>query len=183
MTSRGKTILLVALAAAVLAAMASSAAAGLVAPTSACPGQLNANARPGVQERAMRCLVNHAREQRGMAPLRAVPSLARAADRKSGDILRCDEFSHEACGREFTYWMERTGYIRGGCWQAAENIAWGTGRLGSPRAIFKAWIRSSGHRRNILGPFEDIGIGLQVGELEGTSGAHVWTQQFGTRGC
>jgi uncharacterized protein YkwD len=42
-------------------------------------------------------------------------------------------------------------------------------------------MNSSGHRRNILGPYEDIGIGLQVGELEGSGGAHVWTQQFGSR--
>jgi uncharacterized protein YkwD len=162
---------------------ADPAAAGLVAPDSACPGQLNGNAPAAAQERAMRCLVNYAREKRGLDPLATVPLLTRAAGRKSGDILRCDEFSHTACGREFTYWMERTGYIGGGCWQAGENIAWGTGSLGTPRSIFKSWLGSAGHRRNILGSFEDIGIGLQVGELEGVRGAHVWTQQFGTRGC
>jgi uncharacterized protein YkwD len=172
-----------ALTGAAFAAAPAPAAPGLIAPTSICPGQTNANAPVGAQERAMRCLVNYARQQRGHAALAAVSSLTRAAGRKSGDILRCDEFSHEACGRDFTYWMERTGYIQAGCWQAAENIAWGTGKLGAPRSIFKAWLGSSGHRRNILGDFEDIGIGLQVGELEGTSGAHVWTQQFGTRNC
>lgn len=163
--------------------MAPSAAAALIAPASACPDQSNAGAPAGVQEQAMRCLVNYAREQRGLRLLRSAPALNRSAARKSGDILRCDEFSHEACGREFTYWMERTGYVRGACWQAAENIAWGSGSLGSPRSIFKAWIHSPGHRRNILGRFKDTGIGLQVGELEGISGAHVWTQQFGTRDC
>ena len=87
--------------------------------------------------------------------------------RKAADILRCDEFSHEACGREFTYWIERFGYLGGGCWRAGENIAWGTGSVGSVRAIFRAWLHSSGHRENILGPFTQLGIGLRVGKLEG----------------
>jgi hypothetical protein len=32
---------------------------------------------------------------------------------------------------------------------------------------------------NILGPYEEIGIGLRVGGLEGNAGAHVWAQDFG----
>ncbi|HEX5984249.1 MAG TPA: CAP domain-containing protein [Solirubrobacterales bacterium] len=176
MTRRGTiaTLLLVA----ATAALATVPAAP--APAAGCRGQGNADAAPAVQERAMLCLVNKARKARGLGPLDAVGSLARAAGRKSGDILRCDEFSHEACGREFTYWIERVGYRA--C-SAAENIAWGTGALGTPRSIFRAWMRSPGHRRNILGDYEDIGIGLRIGELEGTRGAHVWTQQFGSRNC
>ena len=127
----------------------------------------------------MLCLVNDVRRNRGLDPLAAPRSLVRAAARKSLDIIRCDEFSHEACGRELTYWPERFGY--GGC--LGENIAYGVGRSATPRAIFRLWMYSSGHRRNILGDYSDIGIGLQIGELEGTSGAYVWTQQFGARDC
>ena len=90
--------------------------------------------------------------KRGLEPLFAPSSLARAAARKSGDILRCDEFNHEACGREFTYWIERVGY-KGCGW--AENIAYGTGSLATPRSIFRGWMNSSGHRRNILGAYDD----------------------------
>lgn len=128
----------------------------------------------------MLCLVNRARKGRGLSPFGAPASLARAAGRKSGDILRCDEFSHEACGREFTYWIERVGYRY--C-SAGENIAYGSGGYATPRSIFTMWMRSPGHRRNILGSFEDIGIGLQVGALEDVTGAHVWTQQFASRDC
>jgi len=157
------------------------AAADSAALRVGCPGQNNGNAPTAVQESAMLCLVNQARKQRGLSPLAAPESLARAAARKSGDILRCDEFSHEACGRDFTYWMSRMGYARGTCWQAGENIAYASGSYAPPRSIFKLWMNSAGHRRNILGPYEDIGIGLQVGELEGVSRAHVWTQEFGSR--
>lgn len=161
--------------AAVVGAGTHSAAA---AARTGCPGQNDAGAPAGAQERAMLCLVNRAREQRGLDPLAAPASLARAAGRKSADILRCDEFSHEACGREFTYWIERVGYR--GC-REGENIAYGSGDYAPPRVIFRMWMRSAGHRQNILGPYEDIGIGLQVGTLDGSGGAHVWTQQFGAR--
>jgi uncharacterized protein YkwD len=145
-----------------------------------CPGQNGDGAGAAVQERAMLCLVNHARVNRGLEPLAAPRVLARSAARKSADVLACDEFSHEACGREVGYWPERFGY--GGC--VGENIAYSVGRAATPRAIFRLWMNSSGHRENILrSSYDDIGIGLQVGELEGTRGAHVWTQQFGIRDC
>jgi uncharacterized protein YkwD len=135
-----------------------------------------------VQEQAMRRLTNQARARAGLAPLHAEASLGRSARRKSLDILRCDSFSHTACGRDFTYWIRRFGYPSGGCWSAGENIAWGTGPLGTPRSIFSSWMHSPGHRANILDPdFEDFGVGLKVGTLEGNPGAHVWTQDFGAR--
>jgi uncharacterized protein YkwD len=76
--------------------------------------------------------------------------------------------------------MERFGYLRG-CASAGENIAWGTGELGTVRSIFRAWMRSPGHRENILGPYEEIGVGLRIGSLDGNQRAHVWTQDFGSR--
>jgi uncharacterized protein YkwD len=167
----------------VAAALATPAGAATsqrwIAPAAACPGQADLAAPPAKQVRAMRCLVNFARRGRGLPAYAASGVLNRAAAHKSADILRCGEFSHEACGRGFTYWMEQLGYPA--C-SAGENIAWGSGRLGSGRSIFRSWMRSPGHRENILGPFEEIGIGLRVGSLEG-SGAHVWTQNFGSRDC
>jgi uncharacterized protein YkwD len=150
---------------------------------SGCPGQGDASAAFAVQERAMLCLVNRARSARGLAEFATETGLSRAAERKSADILRCDEFSHAACGRDFAYWMERFGYSGAGCSGLAENIAYGTGSLGTPRSIFRAWMRSSGHRRNILGAYGLIGIGLRAGVLEGRGGARVWTQEFAGEGC
>jgi uncharacterized protein YkwD len=158
---------------------AAAPARPLIASPRVCPRQADLGAG-SAQRQEMLCLVNHARRGRGLAPLHASAVLDRTAGRKSADILRCDEFSHEACGREFTYWMQRFGYL-GGCASAGENIAWGTGPLGSVRSIFGAWMRSPGHRENILGDFEEIGIGLRTGELEGNGGAVVWTQDFGNR--
>jgi uncharacterized protein YkwD len=154
----------------------------LVLPSGAqaCHGQTHSRAPFEAQERTMLCLVNHARASHGLPPLTAPMSLVKAADHKSRDILRCGVFSHEACDREFTYWMTHFGYR--GCAEG-ENIAWGSGGLGTPGSIFRAWMHSQGHRENILGPYGETGIGLQTGKLEGVAGAHVWTEEFGSHSC
>ncbi|HEU5252813.1 MAG TPA: CAP domain-containing protein [Solirubrobacterales bacterium] len=162
------------LSAAVLIAVAAPSASA--AP---CAGQGNAGAAAVAQERAMLCLVNRARVNRGLDPLAAPSSLAWAADRKSADILRCDDFNHEACGRDSEYWVRRSGYD--GC--AGENIAYASGRVATPRFVFRLWMNSQGHRENILGSYDDIGIGMRIGEIDGERGAHVWTQNFGISGC
>ena len=180
----GLAIVLAALGAVtLLPASASANLARLIAPDSACPHQRELGASVKAQEGTMRCMVSYAREASGLTPLAVVPSLARAADSKAGDIIRCEEFSHEACGREFTYWMEHYGYLGSGCWRAAENIAWGTASFASVRAIFRSWIGSKGHRENILGPYAQTGIGLRIGKFESFSGARVWVEEFGSHDC
>jgi uncharacterized protein YkwD len=176
------TATLALLVALLLPATAGARGASAIAPASACPHQTELGAAAGVQLKAMLCMTNFARRATGLPPLTRSRPLARAAAHKSADILRCDEFSHEACGREFTYWMQRFGYTRG-CWSAGENIAYGTGDLGTVRSIFVDWMSSAGHRANILGDFREIGIGRRVGSIEGADGAVVWTQDFGSHGC
>jgi len=166
-----------------LAPAAGAKRANPIAPASACPNQTDPSAPVADQLKAMLCMTNYARKASGRKPLTRSRPLARAAAQKSADILRCDEFSHEACGREFTYWIKRFGYLRG-CWSAAENIGYGTGELGSVREVFTAWMNSPGHRANILlGKFREIGIGQAIGKLEDASGAIVWTQDFGSHAC
>lgn len=177
-----KSPLLAALAAiAALALAPSPAAAGTaIAPPAACPGQTYLDAPIGTQEEAMRCMTEYARRHADLGELAGSEQLDRSARGKSGDILRCDSFSHFACGREFTYWIRESGYLSAQCWRAGENLAWGTGREGTVRSIFRAWMRSPGHRRNILGDFAQVGISLDVGDLAGRRGTHVWTQHFGS---
>jgi uncharacterized protein YkwD len=152
----------------------------LVAPPSACPNQGDLGDPAAVQERAMRCMTDFARAHDGLGTLANAADLDRSAVKKSGDIVRCDSFSHEACGRQFTYWMQRSGYLAARCWRAGENIAWGTGNMGTVRSIFVAWLHSPEHRANLLGHYSSIGIALRIGNLEGHRGAHVWTQDFGS---
>ncbi len=174
-----------ALAVAALLGLAAAPSAGatslgrLLAPTAACANQNDLDAPVVVQERAMRCMTDFARRHAGKAGLGHAVVLDWSAEDKSEDILRCDSFSHYACGRGFTYWMQRVGYIPTRCWSAGENIAWGTGGLGTVRSIFNAWLHSPAHLENILGHYRQLGVGLRIGGLGGYRGAHVWTQHFG----
>jgi uncharacterized protein YkwD len=179
-----KLLLAFAAVALVAALLAGSAEArrlsSLVAPPSACPNQTEIGDAPAVQERAMRCMTDYARRHIGLGGLGNARVLDHSALRKSSDIIRCDSFSHYACGRQFTYWMQRTGYLAARCWRAGENIAWGVGDWASVRSIFVAWLHSPEHRANLLGRYSAIGVALRVGSLEGHHRAHIWTQEFGS---
>jgi len=153
-----------------------------VAPPSACPGQTATDLDAEEQAGVMLCMTNFARAVHGLGPLTLNRQLARAAEQKSTDIIGCDEFSHEACGRPFQFWIQKFGYLKG-CWRAAENIAWGTGSYSTVGSIFTAWLESPEHHENILGPYREIGIGVRDGEVEGEENAAVWTQDFGSHKC
>jgi uncharacterized protein YkwD len=152
----------------------------LIAPISACPGQEALDAPAGVQESTMSCMVDYARTQAGLSGLADVETLQRSAEDKADDVLRCDSFSHFACGRDFTYWMRQTGYVSSQCWRVGENLAWGAGAYGAVRSIFRAWMSSPGHRENILDDFTETGISLRIGTLSGQAGTHVWAEHFGS---
>ncbi|HVQ58154.1 MAG TPA: CAP domain-containing protein [Solirubrobacterales bacterium] len=152
----------------------------LIAPAVTCPGQTGLDAPAAAQEQAMRCMTDFARAGSGLAPFGDSALLDSSAIAKAGDVLRCDDFSHFACGREFTYWIEQSGYYGEGCWRAGENLAWGGGEYGTVRSIFEAWMASPAHRQNILGEYTEMGIDLELGDLEGHRGAHVWAVHFGS---
>jgi uncharacterized protein YkwD len=173
--------LLVLAAGAVLTSPAAAMNLGrLIAPTTVCPNQTGAQVSVLAREQAMRCMTNFARRHAGRGRLGNAEDLDRSAHDKADDIVRCDSFSHYACGRQFTYWMQRVGYTSARCWRAGENLAWGTGEFGGVRPIFRAWIHSPEHRANILGRYSQIGVGLVVGRLDGHTDVDVWTQHFGS---
>jgi uncharacterized protein YkwD len=128
----------------------------------------------------MRCLVDFARTSEGLRPLKVRGTrLMAAADRKARDILRCGDFSHTACGRSFTFHMRA---YTTGCYGAGENIAWGSGSLGTVRSIMSGWLHSDGHRANLLNPrYRHHGVALRTGALRGHAGAAVWVHHLGYR--
>ncbi len=179
-----KPAIVAALATTILVAAAGSAQAleisRLMAPSSACKHQRDRTDPVAVQEHSMRCMTNFARRHVGLARLGDDRHLDQSAGHKAGDIIRCDSFSHYACGRDFTYWMRRVGYLRARCWRAGENIAWGSGSYGTVRSIFRAWMGSPEHRQNILARgYDGLGVGLDIGRLGRYSRAYVWVQHFG----
>jgi uncharacterized protein YkwD len=151
----------------------------------------HATAKPGTaSERALRtatrCLLNKKRREHRLRRLNGNGRLHRAANRHGADMARFDYFSHTSrSGASFLDRIRRTGYLRRSHrWSVGENIAWGTGELSTPRSIVRAWMRSPGHRANILSPrFREIGIGISFGApvLASAGPAATYTTDFGVR--
>jgi uncharacterized protein YkwD len=134
---------------------------------------------------AVLCLHNSERAAHGLPPLRESPKLRRAAQGHSDDMVASGYFAHESLsGADMADRILRTGYARNQGWSLGENIAWGTGNLGTAAEIQRAWMESPGHRANILRrQFREIGIGVAVGapvDAGGLDGA-TYTADFGVR--
>jgi uncharacterized protein YkwD len=151
----------------------------------------DAELRPSEQDlerirAATLCLVNRERASHGESALQPNGQLRQAAQGHTESMVENDYFEHTGPGgqtqlqrlRDVGYiYSSRIGYAIG------ENLAWGGGALGTPRAIVAAWMASPGHRANILDPsFRDTAIGVSArlpasvahGQLGG-----IYTQDFG----
>jgi uncharacterized protein YkwD len=134
--------------------------------------------------RATLCVLNAERARHDLAPLKLNRRLSKAARRHSRAMARKHFFSHTSpSGATFVDRIRRAGYLAGASsWSIGENIAYGSGSQGAPRAIGTAWMNSPGHRANILSrSFRAIGIGIAAGTPFGGGGA-TYTTDFGRRG-
>lgn len=113
------------------------------------------------------------------------PKLQKAARAHSKDMIRRNYFSHNTKGRGgFDKRIKRFGYTPKGYkyYTAGENIAYGSGSKGRPGSIMRAWMKSPGHRHNILDrKFREIGVGTYTGTWKGYKGVTMYTADFGTR--
>ncbi len=160
----------------------------LAAPSGACQDG-NLKPTPENLERiraATLCLVNHERTTRDESPLRLDRHLAQAAQAHTESMAGGDYFDHTGPGGQTPLdRMRAAGYIYSSRlgYEIGENIAWGTGSLGTPSAIVAAWMASPGHRANILDPrYRDTAIGVSPHPprslAHGQAGG-IYTQDFG----
>ncbi len=175
-----------ALTAAALASLATLAVAAPGASAGACPGAQSppSDLGAGGAVDVTLCLLNDARGDHGLRPMRLNARLSFAARHHSRDMVARGYFSHTGPGGvTFDRRLRRTGYVNGArSWTIGENIAWGSGSLATPSAIVRAWMHSPGHRRNILdGSFDEIGIGIALGTPVGRSNGGTYTTDFGGR--
>src|SRR6187399_1489515 len=89
-------------------------------------------AAPASLERAVRatvCLINEARSENGLGPLRSTGALAKAAGAHSRDMVRNGFFAHDSpTGSTPKERIDRAGYFDGATtWAMGETIAWGSG--------------------------------------------------------
>ena len=130
------------------------------------------------------CLTNAERAQRGLVMLRENPRLRRAALAHSSDMLRAGYFAHTAPdGDTFVDRILAARYARrNDGWTLGENLAWGTGEVGTARGVHEAWMRSSGHRANILKPaYRELGIGVRRGVPKDAGVGATFTIDFGVK--
>ncbi|MEU5159264.1 CAP domain-containing protein [Streptomyces sp. NPDC020875] len=114
-------------------------------------------------------LVNQERAKAGCAPLRYDAGLAKLAGNFSSDMAGRGFFDHTDPDGD-TPWdrAEQAGVKN----LAAENIARGQG---DAAAVMDAWMKSEGHRANILNcDYKTLGVGVHLGD-----GGPWWTQNFG----
>ncbi len=176
-----RTCASVVLAAAVLAVVAAIGVFGLEADKAGARGTATVRTCGGggidfkADERRALQLHNRARQRRELKPLCVHPALQKAARAHSATMIEKDRFFHGSVGDR----LKRHGYN----WKTyGENIAGGNGRLGAPESIFKRWMKSRAHKRNILkGGFREVGIGTASGTFKGNRGYTMYTADFGTR--
>ncbi len=133
------------------------------------------------------CLVNRERARHGEPALHWNERLVRAAQAHTESMAFGDYFEHVGPRGETPLMrMRRTGYIYSSHigFEVGENIAWGSLWLGTPKAVVASWMRSPGHRANILDArYRDTGIGVSPHTealSHGQSGG-IYTQDFGVR--
>ena len=150
-----------------------------LAPESVCPGGEDLSAPIEEQRRTMVCLLNWARERRGLSALPVSETLSEAAQRKAEDIRRCSDFAHEACGKDARAVADEAGYT-GSVW--GENLYVGSGEFGRPRVAVDGWLNSDGHRENLFRElWEEQGLALlPVDAFEGYSASAIWVSHFGS---
>jgi uncharacterized protein YkwD len=135
-------------------------------------------------ERATECLVNEERAGRGLAQLRRARRLDRAAERHARDMVARHYFSHFSPeGNGLLDRVRASRYLRG--WPSytlGEVLAWGTGSLGSPPSIMRAWLDSPGHLHVIAEPhFRDFGVAVVAGVPSGDPAGGTYAVVFGRR--
>jgi len=118
-------------------------------------------------------LTNAERSNAGVASLRASSRLMQAAQLHADQMARLGRLEHVLSGAQYPRPEDRLA-AAGYQWSAyAENIAMGQG---SAAAAMDGWMRSSGHRANILNAgLTEIGVGF----ARDSGGRPYYVQVFG----
>lgn len=170
-------LLLVAVAAGASPASATTVCASTDGPTAQTSTVALAN--------AALCLVNQERTARGLRPLKSNRRLAKAAGAHARDMCARGYFSHDSAnGASFVDRIRKAGYVpRRAFPSLGEDLAWGSGSLGTPREIVDGWMNSPEHRANILSPkFREAGMGVSFGDVGAGEDGVTYALDFGSGG-
>lgn len=121
-------------------------------------------------------LVNDARAEQGIAPLKYSAEVHEVAQQRATEISTY--YSHDrASGKGFYTVFTELGldYTRCG-----ENIAYGLNTFETVEEVFNAWMKSPSHYKNIMNEkFEYVGFGFTMLK-NGARTYYYWSQEFAT---
>lgn len=112
---------------------------------------------------------NSEREKRNKSPLKINEQLNDAAQKHADWMAQKKKMSHREGLSEPWNRAKKAGYDYV---SVGENIAYGQN---DAQEVMKDWMHSRGHRRNILGNYEDVGFGI----AESSNGQKYWCVVFG----
>jgi uncharacterized protein YkwD len=147
------------------------------APTRASAGTCVARANWGIRRDDLAYdvarIINRYRHGRGLHPLQLEQGLMRSAIWKAQHMAHFFYFAHAdpapPVRRGVPQRLAACGFANDG----SENIAYGHE---TAREVVRAWLRSPGHRRNIVSAsWRYLGVGVAISHYGGT----FWAQNFG----
>jgi uncharacterized protein YkwD len=136
-----------------------SPASGSATARAGASGVASVTMTPDRFEYRLRVLTNAHRERIGCRALRLNAALLLAARRHSALMSAQDDLSHRLAGEpDLVGRAVSAGYTS---WRIlAENLAWGQA---TPRAVFRDWMHSPGHRANLDNcRLRDVGYGVVI---------------------
>ncbi len=153
------------------AATANRTAARLATPTQTAPDPTPPSttpptSAPSTEGAEVVALLNAERASRGLAPVSIHPLVTEAADVHSADQAANRNMSHTGSdGSNTGQRLDRVGFN----WRSwGENV--GAGHR-TAAIIFDGWMNSTGHRDNMLGSYQYIGVAV----AESADGTRYWT--------
>jgi uncharacterized protein YkwD len=145
-----------------------------------CAQSTNASASTADAQAAMICALNYARARDGLKALPVSALLQRSARLKARDIIRCQDFSHGACGKDPHAVADEVGYPNV-AW--GENIYAGPGPFAAARVSADGWLNSAHHRENLFRTeWTEQGISVVIAKrFKGQNNVAIWVSEFGSR--
>jgi uncharacterized protein YkwD len=112
--------------------------------------------------------INQFRVRQGLSKLHMNPLLIQEAAQHSADMAEHRvAFGHDGFAQRIAHLQKKIQTAQGG----AENVAY---NYNTAKIVAEGWIKSPGHRRNILGHYNETGIGI----VRDKSGKLYFTQLF-----
>lgn len=139
------------------------ATAALVGSTAEA-GAANVVHRGGSAESALVARINEVRSNNHLPTLSVADPLSTAAQRHATNMAWKGYFKHDfkkdGSWYSFSTWIRwywpGPGYTS---WTAGENLAWGSPDLSASKTV-TMWMNSPGHRANLLGAWNRVGVGI-----------------------